>query len=133
MGKPGIKYEDVANVLDLLGMMDDINRLPQGILTTLIGTGNKLSGSILEKIMLARCLVCNPGLLIISYPVLMLEKSERNSVYKVLMDREKKMTVGFISNDEDLMQACDLVFVLDKGRLLASGDFNSIRKYLPEN
>jgi ABC-type multidrug transport system ATPase subunit len=49
------------------------------------------------------------------------------------MDREKKMTVGFISNDEDLMQACDLVFVLDKGRLLASGDFNSIRKYLPEN
>jgi len=63
----------------------------------------------------------------------MLEKSERNSVYKVLMDREKKMTVGFISNDEDLMQACDLVFVLDKGRLLASGDFNSIRKYLPEN
>jgi len=133
LGKPGIKYEDVANVLELLGMMDDINRLPQGVLTKLVGTGNKLSGSILEKIILARCLVCNPGLLIISYPVLMLEKSERNSVYKVLMDRKRKMTVGFISNDEDLMQACDLVFVLEKGRLLASGDFNSIRKYLPEN
>jgi ABC-type transport system involved in cytochrome bd biosynthesis fused ATPase/permease subunit len=111
--------------------MEDVNRLPQGILTQLVGTGNKLSGSVLEKIILARCLVVNPGLLIISYPVLMLEKSERNSVYNVLMNRNSDMTVGFISNDEDLMKACDVVYVLQKGKLLASGSFEQIQPYLP--
>jgi ABC-type bacteriocin/lantibiotic exporter with double-glycine peptidase domain len=131
LGKPDIQYQDVAAILEKLGLMEEINRLPQGILTHLVGTGNKLSGSVLEKIILARCLVVNPGLLIISYPVLMLEKSERNSVYQVLMKRDSEMTVGFISNDEDLMKACDQVFVLNKGKLLASGSFEQIKQHLP--
>jgi ABC-type bacteriocin/lantibiotic exporter with double-glycine peptidase domain len=131
LGKPDIQYRDVAAILEKLGLMEEINRLPQGILTHLVGTGNKLSGSVLEKIILARCLVVNPGLLIISYPVLMLEKSERNSVYQILMKRESEMTIGFISNDEDLMKACDLVFVLKKGKLLASGSFEEIKHHLP--
>jgi ABC-type bacteriocin/lantibiotic exporter with double-glycine peptidase domain len=131
LGKPDIQFRDVAAILEKLGLMEEINRLPQGILTHLVGTGNKLSGSVLEKIILARCLVVNPGLLIISYPVLMLEKSERNSVYQILMKRESEMTIGFISNDEDLMKACDLVFVLKKGKLLASGSFEEIKHHLP--
>ncbi len=131
LGKPGVPYSDVAAVLEKLGLMDDVNRLPQGILTELVGTGNKLSGSVLEKIILARCLVVNPGLLIVYYPVLMLEKSERNSVYSLLMDRSADMTVGFISNDEDLMKTCDHIFFLDKGKLLASGTFEQIQPYLP--
>jgi ABC-type bacteriocin/lantibiotic exporter with double-glycine peptidase domain len=131
LGKPDIQYQDVAAILEKLGLMEEINRLPQGILTHLVGTGNKLSGSVLEKIILARCLVVNPGLLIISYPVLMLEKSERNSVYQVLMKRDSERTVGFISNDEDLMKACDQVFVLNKGKLLASGSFEQIKQHLP--
>jgi ABC-type bacteriocin/lantibiotic exporter with double-glycine peptidase domain len=130
LGKPGVPYSDVAAVLEKLGLMDDVNRLPQGILTELVGTGNKLSGSVLEKIILARCLVVNPGLLVVYYPVLMLEKSERNSVYSLLMDRSTDMTVGFISNDEDLMKTCDLIFFLDKGKLLASGTFEQIQPYL---
>jgi ABC-type bacteriocin/lantibiotic exporter with double-glycine peptidase domain len=133
LGKPDIQYQDVALILEKLGLMEEINRLPQGILTHLVGTGNKLAGSVLEKIILARCLVTNPGLLIISYPVLMLEKSERNSVYQVLMNRNSNMTVGFISNDEDLMKACDQVFVLNKGKLLASGSFEQIQHHLPGN
>ena len=131
LGKPGVSYADVAAVLEKLDLMEDINRLPQGILTSLVGTGNKLPGSVLEKIILARCLVVHPALLIVSYPVLMLEKSERNSVYEVLMDRNSEMTVGFISNDEDLMKACDLVFLLEKGKLRASGSFEQIKAFLP--
>jgi ABC-type bacteriocin/lantibiotic exporter with double-glycine peptidase domain len=131
LGKPNVQYEDVTQVLEKLGLMEDVNRLPHGILTQLVGTGNRLSGSVLEKIILARCLVINPGLLIISHPVMMLEKSERNSVYKILMDRSSDMTVGFISNDEELMNSCDIVFVLDQGKLLASGSYQQIEKFLP--
>ena len=85
----------------------------------------------MEKIILARCLVVNPGLLIISYPVLLLEKMERNQIYEILMDRNSDMTVCFVSNDEELMEACDQVIVLEKGRVLASGTYAQIKSYLP--
>jgi ABC-type bacteriocin/lantibiotic exporter with double-glycine peptidase domain len=131
LGKPTVKYADVAAVLEKLGLQDEINRLPNGVLTNLVGTGNNLSGNLLEKIILARCLVVNPGLLIISYPVLLLEKTERNALYELLMDRSGDMTVCFVSNDEDLMKACDQVVVLENGRLIASGSYAQIQSYLP--
>jgi ABC-type bacteriocin/lantibiotic exporter with double-glycine peptidase domain len=130
LGKPGISYKDVTEVLHSLHLMDDINRLQNGILTELVGTGNMLSNSVLEKIILARCLVIKPALLIISYPVFMLEKSERNYIYNILMDRNIPMTVCFISNDIDLQQASDLVFVLEKGALKASGTYEQVKPFL---
>lgn len=131
LAKPTVKYADVAAVLEKLGLMEDVNRLPQGLLTNLVGTGNNLSANMMEKIILARCLVVNPGLLIVSYPVLLLEKMERNAIYDLLMDRSSDMTVCFISNDEELMQACDQVLVLEKGRLMTSGTYSQIQSYLP--
>jgi len=130
LSKPGISYQDVTEVLNKLHLMEDINRLPNGILTELVGTGNMLSGSILEKLILARCLVVKPALLIISYPIFMLEKTERNYIYELLMDRSVPMTVGFISNDYELMEECDQVFILEKGRLKASGTYNEVLPYL---
>lgn len=130
LGKPGISYTDVSEILQKLHLMDDINRLPNGILTELVGTGNLLSNSVLEKIIIARCLVVKPALLIIAYPVFMLENTERNHIYSMLMDRNMPTTVGFITNDQDLMKACDLVFVLEKGTLLASGSFEEVQSSL---
>jgi len=130
LGKPGISYRDVTEILQKLHLMDDINRLPNGILTELVGTGNQLSNSVLEKIIIARCLIVKPALLIISYPVFMLENTERNHIYSILMDKNMPSTVGFITNDQDLMKACDMVFVMDKGTLSASGTFEEVRSSL---
>ena len=130
LGKPGISFKDVTEVLHNLHLMDDINRLADGILTELVGTGNMLSNSVLEKIILARCLVVKPALLIISYPVFMLEKSERNYIYNILMDRNNPMTVCFVTNDIDLQKESDLVFVLEKGTLKASGNYNEVKPFL---
>jgi ABC-type bacteriocin/lantibiotic exporter with double-glycine peptidase domain len=130
LGKPGIFHRDVVRILEKLHLMDDINRLPHGILTDLVGTGNMLSNSVLEKLILARCMVTNPALLIVSYPIMMVERSERNEIYQVLMDRSLPATIGFVSNDQDLQRACDLVLVLEKGRLLASGTYAEVKPYL---
>jgi len=130
LSKPGISYKDVTEILHNLRLMDDINSLKDGILTELIGTGNMFSNSVLEKIILARCLVTKPSLLIISYPLFMLEKSERNYVYDILMDRKNPMTVCFVTNDQDLQEASDLVFILEGGTLKASGHFNEVKKHL---
>lgn len=132
MNKSRVSYADVTRTLENLAMMEEVNRLPKGILTELSGTGSQLSHSLLEKLILARCLVVNPGLLIISYPVFMLENRERLAVQKFLLSGNLPSTVGFISNDPDLQQACDMVYVLEKGKLLASGPYDSVKQYLSQ-
>ena len=130
LNKPKIKYADVSKVLEALHLMDDINALPQGLLTELVGTGSHLSNSVLEKIILARCLVIKPKMLIISYPIFMLEKAEQNFIYNMLMDRSNPMTVAFVTNDQALQEACDLVLVLEKGQLVSHGTFSEVKPYL---
>jgi len=130
LGKPDISYRNVTEILHSLHLMEDIKRLENGILTELVGTGNMLSNSVLEKIILARCLVVRPALLIISYPIFMLEKAERDYIYNMLMDRNNPMTVCFVTNDIDLQQKSDLVFVLEKGTLKASGTYDQVKPYL---
>lgn len=130
LGKPGISYSDVTKVLNDLHLMDEINRLPNGILTELVGTGSLLSNSVLERLIIARCLVVKPALLIVSYPIFMLEKPDRDHIYRLLLDRNIRMTVAFISNDEELMAACDQVVLLEKGNLKASGTYQEVKPYL---
>lgn len=130
LGKPGISYSDVTKVLNDLHLMDEINRLPNGILTELVGTGSLLSNSVLERLIIARCLVVKPALLIVSYPIFMLEKHDRDHIYQLLLDRNTRMTVAFISNDEELMAACDQVLLLEKGNLKASGTYQEVKPHL---
>lgn len=130
LNKPDISYRQVTEILHKLHLMDEINRLPHGLLTELTGTGNILSSSMLERVILARCLVIQPALLIISYPVFMMEKSERSHIQNLLMDRNLPITIGFISNDTDLQLACDQVFVLEKGHLVASGKYAEVQPFL---
>lgn len=132
MNKPGVKYEDVATALENLGLMDEVNRLPKGLLTGISYTGNKLSIATLEKIILARCLVVNPSLLIVPNPIFRLELKERQRIWNFLIGDNTRTTIGFVSNDPDLQKACDLVFVLDKGRLTASGPYEEIKPFLTD-
>lgn len=132
MNKPMVKYEDVSLALEKLNLLETINRQPHGILTQLSGTGNELSSSTLEKIILARCLVLKPSLLIISYPIFMLEKKERLAIQKFLVEGIPNTTIGFVSNDPELQQACDQVYVLENGKLLASGPYDVVKPYLSE-
>lgn len=132
MNKPGVKYEDVAKALENLGLMAEVNQLPKGLLTGITYAGNKLSIATLEKIILARCLVVNPGLLIVSNPIFRLEKKERLKIRNFLINDNPRTTIGFVSNDPDLQKACDLVFVLDKGKLTASGKYDDVKPFLTE-
>lgn len=130
MGKAGISYKRVTEVLQILNLSEDINRLPDGILTQLVGTGNYLSNSVLEKIILARCLVIDPKLLLISYPLFLQEKDERNRIYQHLLDRNLPMTVGFLSNDPELQKSCDMVIVLEGGIVKGAGPYDQIKQHL---
>lgn len=132
MNKPMVKYEDVSAALENLKLMETINRQPHGILTQLTGTGNQLSSSVLEKIILARCLVVKPSFLIISYPIFMIERRDRLAIQKFILEGIPGTTIGFISNDPELQQACDQVYVLEGGKLLTSGPYDVVKPYLNE-
>ena len=72
---------------------------------------------------LARALVSRPTLLLLDEPASGLTSTEIKQLIDLLRARRERMTIALVEHRLDLvMNVCDQVFVLDFGRLIASGE-----------
>jgi len=71
---------------------------------------------------LARALVSRPALLLLDEPASGLTSTEIKQLIGLLRERRERMSIALVEHRLDLvMNVCDHVFVLDFGRLVASG------------
>ncbi len=72
VGKPFVNYQTAIESLEAVGILDEINRMPDGLNTGLISGGKNLSTGLINKIILARCLAKRPEVIILNdfFPVL---------------------------------------------------------------
>jgi branched-chain amino acid transport system ATP-binding protein len=75
-----------------------------------------------KSVALARALVADPGLLLLDEPAGGLSADEVGELRQLIRGLERSMTVVLVEHRMDLvMSVCDRVFVLDSGRVIASG------------
>jgi ribose transport system ATP-binding protein len=81
----------------------------------------QLSGGNRQKVVLARCLQAEPGLLVLNDPTAGVDVGARRMIYDILLDRaESGLSVLVCSSDlEDLASICTRVLCLVEGRLAA--------------
>lgn len=123
MNRSNVTLEDVYWVLEKLELLEPISLLPDGLQTQMISGGRRLSASLISKITLARCIVNRPKLLMISgcyehFDTIYLEK-----FLQFVTDKSQPWTLITVSNDARIMQACDQVVIIDKGKVVAEGPY----------
>ncbi|ELR73551.1 HlyB/MsbA family ABC transporter [Fulvivirga imtechensis AK7] len=126
LSKPFARTEDAVWALEKVGLSDEVNAMPQGLSTPVISGGKGFSSSFVNRLILARCLAKNPGLLILNDFFSGFRRAERMELMSMLMHPEHKWTIWIVSNDPVVMAACDKVVVLDKGRKIAEGPFEDL-------
>jgi len=85
---------------------------------------HELSGGQLQRIALARALVCNPSVLIADEPTSMLDASEQARLLVLLRDLQtaRGLALIFVSHDIAVVRkVTDRVVVLDEGRIVEEG------------
>ncbi|MBF1063310.1 MAG: ABC transporter ATP-binding protein [Peptostreptococcus sp.] len=90
----------------------------------------KLSGGLKRRLNLACGLAHKPELLILDEPTVAVDPQSRNAILEGIMDLNKKgMTVIYTSHYMDeVEQICTRVSIIDKGKLLATGDKYELKK-----
>ena len=85
---------------------------------------HELSGGQLQRLALARALVCQPKILVADEPTAMLDASEQARLLVVLRERQVEMGLGLVLVSHDVAsvrKVTDRMVVLDRGRVVEEG------------
>lgn len=126
IGKPLETMQDAIDSLKEVGADDIVNRLPDGLNTTLLSGGKGFPSSLIQQIILARCLAKKPNLIILNDFFNGLKKQEKLFHIQCVTKKEKHWTLIAVSNDPVVMAACDRVVVVHDGVIEAEGTFGTL-------
>ena len=128
LGRPNIPIEKVMEVADKLFMLEFIQGLPGGFNTTLEPEGNNLPESMISKIILARSIVCNSRLLVLTDHLNKLMPTERQYIMDYLVDKANPWTLVVVSNYSEIAAKCDRVVLMKDGRIINDDIFDEIQE-----
>ncbi len=106
MGRDGLLFGDLRQVLREVNLFDQVMRLPRGLDTQLRTGGNPLSASQTQRLMIARALAGNPRFLVIDETLDNLGLAADDPLVQVLLDPAVPRTTLLITKREDLMALC---------------------------
>jgi ATP-binding cassette subfamily B protein len=122
-GEEDIKL--VWDAIDVAGLRPRVQRLPQGIYTTLTKEfddgGVVLSGGELQKLSIARAYAQESEILIMDEPTSSLDAIAEDEIIKRMLRLCGDKTVIFISHKLSLATYADYIYVMDDARVIEEG------------
>lgn len=128
VGKSMESIQDAIDALQMVGLADDVNRLPEGLSTHMTSGGKNWSNTNIHKLILARCIAKKPDLLILNDFFNGLKRQAKIDLINCLVDKNNHWTLLAVSNDPLIMEACDRVIVLNNGTVEAEGRFDELMR-----
>jgi ABC-type multidrug transport system fused ATPase/permease subunit len=123
--------ERVWECLRLAALEDIVRALPDGIHSSLGKQSDALSGGQIQRLGLARALYSRPRLIILDEATSALDAGSEAAVSRNIRDLGDTVTLVVIAHRLSTIQHADCVYVVDQGRILASGPFKHLRKTVP--
>jgi putative ABC transport system ATP-binding protein len=113
--RPFVTDDDLHEALKQLGLLDEIERLPEGLETALTSSGRPLSSGQLVRLQVARAVAGRPRLLLVTDFFEELAEDARARVFDVLFDPKAPWTLVIATNQPDVLARCSRVLVLPEG------------------
>ncbi len=113
-----LSHEEARHLLDRVGLLDEVQLLPQGMNTELHPSGRPLSRVQACRLMIARAIATRPRLLILDDALDQIDRvQEREEICNVLFDLAAPWTLICITERPDLLSRCNRLAVLENGDL----------------
>ncbi len=127
--KKEFNFERIRSVAKIVGIdkfiVDD---LPDKYKTIVGERGVRLSGGQIQRIGIARALYKKPKVLILDEATSALDNITENNLMNEIYKLNNQMTILVVAHRLSTVQKCDEIFLLDKGEILGSGNYDELKK-----
>lgn len=127
-----IDEKKMKMIIELSGLKEKINSLPNGSKTMLVKSVNKdaveLSGGEMQKLVLARALYKNAPIIILDEPTAALDPISEFEIYSKFNKIVNTKTAFYISHRLSSCRFCDEIAVFDKGKIIQKGTHEELLK-----
>lgn len=121
----------VESALMQANLSEFIESLPEGIHTSVGKQGDALSGGQIQRLGLARALYEKPRLIILDEATSALDAGAEAYISSSLDALAGDVTVIVIAHRLSTVQHSDVVYLMEEGKVTASGSFAELRKTVP--
>ncbi|MFZ2058428.1 MAG: ABC transporter ATP-binding protein [Acidimicrobiales bacterium] len=123
----GVSPEEIEAASRAAHLHEDVLGMPDLYETGVGEGGAALSGGQRQRLAIARALAGNPRVLVLDEPTSALDGRSESLIRQTLAELRGRVTIIVISHRLGLVEECDLLLVLDKGRV---ADFGPGREVL---
>jgi ATP-binding cassette subfamily B protein len=115
---PDVRIREVVRIAQL---ESELKEMPKGLEETIGERGLKLSGGQKGRVSIARALFNKPKIVLLDDVTASLDAETEQQFIKDVVDYMRDATLLIVSHRLSILAACDIVFVMDKGRIVESG------------
>ncbi|MCL2031754.1 MAG: peptidase domain-containing ABC transporter [Methanomassiliicoccaceae archaeon] len=128
IGKSDATPNEISSACALAGCDEFINKLPAGYNTRLDENGGGLSGGEKQRLALARVLVKKPDFIILDEATSNMDFLTEQQIYDTLFNKMKETTMMIIAHRLSTIRKCDVIYVMDGGKITESGTHEELLK-----
>ena len=121
IGKPAASDAEVMEAARQAGVLEIIERLPQGLDTPVGEGGARLSGGERQRISIARALIKDAPILLVDEATAALDAENQAAIAEALARLRGKRTLIVIAHQLSTVVMADQILVLDQGQLSEQG------------
>ena len=116
--------ERVEEVIEEVGLKDDIAGMPMGLHTIVSEGAGTISGGQSQRIMIARAIAGKPRILFFDEATSALDNVTQNLIVDTL--EKIKATKVVIAHRLSTVKRCDRIIVMDGGHIIEEGNFETL-------
>lgn len=125
-GKEDAGTEEIATAARLASLENDVHRFPDGYDTLVGERGVTLSGGQKQRAAIARALLKDPAILILDDPLSAVDARTEEEILGSLAGYYGDRTVIVVSHRLSALRTCDLILVLEAGRVVEQGSHDDL-------
>ena len=117
----------VWQALQLADLSDFVKGLEGGLSYRISDAGKNLSGGQRQRLGIARALLTKPKIVIFDEATSALDAETENRVSESILKLTGECTVIFIAHRLSVVRSADMIYYIDKGRIVNQGTFEELR------
>ena len=127
-----ISDEDIVRAAKIAQAHDFITAIPDGYKHSVSSKGTNLSGGQRQRLLIARAIAARPEILILDDSSSALDYKTDASLRLALKESMSDSTVITVAQRVSSVKDCDLILVLDDGRIIGRGKHEELLESCPE-